>query len=228
MSDSYRYEIKFVLNEMNESIFEKWLHSETSCTKKYPNRYINSLYLDDINYSSVKDNLSGIANRYKLRLRWYGNNSSFEGIKPTLEKKLKKGRLGSKEYTPVIGIESNIYTLKIGEIFNEVTRQYDSEGIGLKDFYYPTLLVSYEREYFEDGNNLRVTLDKNIRYSVPTMSKSIKNLNWINHNKKILELKFEPQAKDYVSELMRPLNLVPSRHSKYLTGLSMLGQANYL
>ena len=228
MSDSYRYEIKFVLNEVNESVFEKWFYSETSFTKKYPNRFINSLYLDDINFNSVKDNLSGIANRHKLRLRWYGNTSDSECNKPTLEKKLKNGRLGTKEYTSIIGLEDNIYTSEIRGIFNEIIRQYNNEGIGLKDFYFPTLLVSYEREYFEDVNNLRVTIDKDIRYSAPTMSKTINNHDWISHNKKILELKFEPQAKDYVSELIRPLNLVPSRHSKYLTGLSMLGQANYL
>ena len=50
---------------------------------KHPNQTINSLYFDDLKHSSVKDNLSGVANRSKYRLRWYGGllhdvNNNFE------------------------------------------------------------------------------------------------------------------------------------------------------
>ena len=36
MSDDLRYEIKVVANEINFSVFNKWLHIETDFFKKYP------------------------------------------------------------------------------------------------------------------------------------------------------------------------------------------------
>ena len=50
MSDDLRYEIKLVANEINFSVFNKWLHIETDFFKKYPDRQINSLYFDDNNF----------------------------------------------------------------------------------------------------------------------------------------------------------------------------------
>ena len=97
MNQDFRYEIKFVANEMNFSIFNKWLFAETDCTKKYPDRQINSLYFDDKNFSCVRDNLSGVAQRKKYRLRWYGKIEQ-ELSDPILEVKIKNGRLGSKKY----------------------------------------------------------------------------------------------------------------------------------
>ena len=34
--------------------------------------------------------------------------------------------------------------------------------------------------------------------------------------------------KDFVSRFIKDLNIVPSRHSKYLSGLAMFGKVNYL
>ena len=43
-------------------------------------------------------------------------------------------------------------------------------------------------------------------------------------NKTVEEvIKFNPDMKDTVSELIKPLHITPKRHSKYLTGLAMLG-----
>ena len=63
MKNDFRYEIKFVANEMNYSIFNEWFFSQSDFFKSYPERQINSLYFDDNDFTSVKDNLSGIANR---------------------------------------------------------------------------------------------------------------------------------------------------------------------
>ena len=54
MSD-YRYEIKFILNETSFSDAMQWLYVCTNAVNKYPDRYINSIYLDNLEYDSVKD-----------------------------------------------------------------------------------------------------------------------------------------------------------------------------
>ena len=46
--------------------------------KKYINRNVNSIYIDDLQNTSVKDNLIGISNRSKKRFRWYSENNIVE------------------------------------------------------------------------------------------------------------------------------------------------------
>ena len=69
MNNLHRYEIKFVLNDIQLSDVDSWIASKTSMLSKFDPRIVNSLYMDDIDFSSVKDNLSGISNRKKYRLR---------------------------------------------------------------------------------------------------------------------------------------------------------------
>lgn len=40
--------------------------------KQYPDRKVNSIYFDDINYSSIIENLDGVYQKKKIRVRWYG------------------------------------------------------------------------------------------------------------------------------------------------------------
>ena len=69
MSSDYRYEIKFVLDNSRLSDAMQWLYNETTAIKTYDNRKVNSIYFDDVGFSSVRDNLAGISQRNKLRLR---------------------------------------------------------------------------------------------------------------------------------------------------------------
>ncbi|SVC31011.1 uncharacterized protein METZ01_LOCUS283865, partial [marine metagenome] len=63
--------------------------------KRYPDRYVSSIYLDDSNYTSIKDNLTGLPNRKKYRLRWYLGNKEMNSEKqPNFEVKIRNGRLG--------------------------------------------------------------------------------------------------------------------------------------
>ena len=73
MSSDYRYEIKFVLDNSRLADAMQWLYNNTTANKSYENRVVNSIYFDDVGFSSVRDNLSGITQRNKLRLRWYVN-----------------------------------------------------------------------------------------------------------------------------------------------------------
>ena len=72
MNSDYRYEIKFVLDNSRLSDAMQWLYNETTANKIYDNRSVNSIYFDDVNFSSVRDNLAGLPQRNKFRLRWYG------------------------------------------------------------------------------------------------------------------------------------------------------------
>ena len=71
MKNDFRYEIKFVLNEREMSHALTWL--SIIGTKKFSDRSINSLYFDNLNQELARDNLAGISNRCKVRLRYYGD-----------------------------------------------------------------------------------------------------------------------------------------------------------
>ena len=58
------------------------------------------------------------------------------------------------------------------------------------------------KKYFEDNNNFRITLDKNIKFSLPINSNRLDQHSWISYNKKILELKFEQNNKNYASRII--------------------------
>ena len=59
--ENYRYEIKFILNEANYSKAYFIINAKTSMKKDFSNRVVNSLYFDDMNFSSIQDNLIGLA-----------------------------------------------------------------------------------------------------------------------------------------------------------------------
>lgn len=226
MSEEYRYEIKFILNDKNYSVFMSWLGYETTAYKRYEDRLINSLYFDDISFTSVKDNLSGVGYRSKTRLRWYGDKNKISGV-PTLEKKIRSGRLGTKEYLPIKSLEDEINLLSLKEIIYRTKKESEKDPLQIASLH-PTLLTSYKREYYEDNYDLRITLDNHVTYALPLIKKKIYENYWIKTNKRILEFKFTPRQKNYVARTIRNLNLVPVRHSKYLAGLSAHGMANYI
>jgi hypothetical protein len=224
MSSQFRYEIKFILNNIDLARAMKWMYQYTSAEENYPKRKVNSLYFDDIYYSSVKDNLSGIAYRDKKRLRWYDSKRT----PPVFEIKNKNGRLGSKEKYILNSLDSNFYDLKIEKITSTCFEDLQSQNIFFDRYLLPSMLVSYEREYFETLSGLRITFDNNINFYDPLPSLCLNECNSIPYSNNIMEIKFEPRLKNSVTKLIRNLNMTPKRHSKYLVGLAKLDRAVYI
>ena len=61
-----RIEKKFVFGKFKEDYLEKILLSN-GFTKLYPSRYINSIYLDTLNFDFARDNINGVSKRKKIR-----------------------------------------------------------------------------------------------------------------------------------------------------------------
>ena len=225
MSSDYRYEIKFVLDNARLSDAMQWLHNNTTANKKYDNRAVNSIYFDDVDFSSVQDNLAGIAQRNKLRLRWYGLQ---ENSLPYFEVKTKNARLGYKTSYPIKSIESDLLELNIEKITSECTKDLAKQNIVFDKHLVPTLLVNYEREYYETHDSIRITIDQDIQFSETQLHTRLDENNSFPYPFKIMEIKFKPDMKEAVAELIRHLHITPKRHSKYLIGLAILGYAVYI
>jgi SPX domain protein involved in polyphosphate accumulation len=225
MNSDYRYEIKFVLDNVKLSEAMKWIFNNTSAYRTYQNRIVNSIYFDDVGFSSARDNLTGIANRNKFRLRWYGSKKN--GV-PIYEVKTKNGRLGSKKTYPINSANINLLDESIDRISSECTKALERHNIIFDDYLLPTLQVSYEREYYQTYEGIRITIDHKIKFSDTQLHSKLHENNWLSYPSKVMEIKFEPNLKDLASNLIKPLHLMPKRHSKYLVGLAVLGYAVYV
>jgi hypothetical protein len=226
---SARYETKFVLNEVEFSKVLRWLHERGNFLKKYPERWVHGLYFDDDLFMSARDNLAGISDREKLRLRWY-ETSAGKYSKISLELKCKEGRLGSKKRVGLDVAGSEVMELPLTDIFRRIGYAGISNNpvgpIGRN--MNPVLYVRYKRSYYESVEGVRLTIDDQIRFSHAHVGSAINKAMKILYPKRIMELKFDPPLKSVVSQMFNASQLVQKRHSKYLAGLAVTGQAVYL
>jgi hypothetical protein len=224
MSVQLRNEKKYILNNNKYNQFLKWLLSGTFMKKKYINRHVNSLYIDDLENTSVKDNLIGISNRSKKRFRWYSENNFTSAV--SFEEKIKTGKLG---YKKKFKLNSQIVdNVPIKELINKFIRELEGNKHFFQKYFIPTLYVSYERSYYEDVNGARVTLDSNICYGHINQFSTLKNIKKYSYDYVIAEIKYNDKHSDFTNTSLRDLELIPQRHSKYLVGRAILGDANYL
>lgn len=226
---AYRYEIKFSLDEAMFAKAMSWMLVNTSAVRKYSNRNVNSLYFDDANYSSVRDNIIGLPERIKYRVRWYSLNDSQISSYPKFELKIRSGRLGRKETFDLPNLDQRLESFSPKEIAQEVKKELLNSDFILEDYLAPSLLVNYLREYYEDNLGLRITFDKKIEFVfVDGMNSKLSDCPKTSYYRYIMEFKFSPDIKDYVSDIIRELNMTPTRHSKYLIGLAKCGNLLYV
>jgi len=221
----YRYEMKFVLNESQLShLFN--LAKQNGFKRHFPKRTVNSLYFEDFKFSSVKDNISGISKRKKLRLRWYDKDNT----SPSLEIKKRLGRIGNKIKIKTSFINGDeVEKMNSNEIKKVLNRNLNNKNQFLIDpNLHPLLLVRYDREYFISSQGLRLTIDKNICFSSVSKFNSIKTKKKFNYNKKIVEIKFPIEQKQTLIKILKKTDLIPTRHSKYLVGITKLGLCSYI
>lgn len=224
MRREYRYEIKFVLNEINLTSALNWIYTSTKLRKKFEGRYVNSLYFDDPEFGAVRDNLAGISQRQKIRLRWYRHADRINGL--ILEQKNRTDRYGSKNRFSVR--DKRLTERPITDINRCVERILRENMVSVETYYAASLHIEYYRQYFEDSNGLRVTFDREITFKNIISCSTIDTLPAASYPPVVMELKFIPELKIYVAELLRTFPLTPKRHSKYLAGLATFGLVSYI
>ena len=220
-----RYEIKYVLNEATNGMASNWMYSCTSAKRAFPSRYINSVYFDTPTFDSAKDNLIGLSNRFKYRLRWYSHSPNGNvGHSFILERKTRDGRLGSKARWDLDDGDINIEKSRFRSLLSIITKNSD-----FKSPYalLPSLQVQYHRHYFEAQYGVRFTFDDKITFYQPRLDRTLFHVPKIKYPKRIMEIKFPPEAKNIVSRGLRDFPISPRRHSKYLAGLATFHQADY-
>jgi hypothetical protein len=228
----YRYEIKFVVEETRVIDLLRWAMTQTAMVNKYRSRNVNSLYLDDDTLESATDNLSGISNRSKHRIRWYGAPNATPDAPPVIEIKNRRSSLGFKKTIPFPELHQNVLEWPVGKIAEAANGLLQSthfhhllnSHVDLRPFVH----INYLREYYEDYRGMRMTVDREILFYRTIPHQQVFTPIPQTYGPRIVEIKFQEEMRDHVSQLMNSLHLSPQRHSKYLAGLASLGMLQYI
>jgi hypothetical protein len=222
-----RFEIKYEVHNQNFfRIYSNFL-KKFRIFKEYETREVFSLYYDDINLNSLFDNVTGVSDREKFRLRWYDKEENISNA--NFEIKKKKNKLTTKE---VIKLNKKIekkdleYLFLRKDVFDKYFQNKLINEIFLKkinDLIKPKLFTNYKRDYFKFDNNLRFTFDYSINFKLYNDKFEI----WKKDDKSIIEVKcVESKLNNYI-KILKDIPLIAKRNSKYVKGMAMYDKTNY-
>jgi len=187
--------------------------------KFHPARFVNSIYLEHPNYSSLNDNLAGHNERIKYRIRWYG--TLLNDIKgANLEGKIKINNLGTKirHSLPDFEIKDEFDWKLIKENF----KKSETNLSHILDHYRPVMLIRYLRRYYATSDkNFIVTVDTGLE-NYPLQSK--KNLSiskFLHREMVIVEVKYDQKKKEKFDMLNKDITFRLSKNSKYVVAMNM-------
>lgn len=210
-NNTQRYEKKWIFKNVNkETLIQNLISHKLLFRYHHEDRHINSIYFDDIFLKSAEDNLAGISDREKIRLRWYGSNEKLIQA-AILEKKIKKNFQSFKklffikEFKNLVLDDDN---LKM--ITKKINKNLFTTNLT------PITLISYKRSYFiSHDKKFRATIDTDLKY------KKLKNYihnHSIISNDIVLELKYSNSLDSYLRSAMDGITRI-SRNSKYINSL---------
>ena len=218
---AYRYERKFTATAAHRSELISHIKNHPAFFREiYHTRQVNNIYFDTPALKFYNDNITGISQRKKVRIRWYGKTEG-QIVSPKLEFKIKSGQVGTKWVLDMADFE-------MGRAFSkkyifDILKKSDLPAAILEDIKIlsPTLVNSYRRTYFlSSDQKYRLTFDEDLLFYRPPV---LGNQPFCNprsaSNHFILELKYaqsEDARANYISKRF-PFRL--DKSSKYVKGL---------
>ncbi len=216
----YRYERKFLVEGLDAGQVHMLVKRHPGMFyQPYPPRYVNNFYLDNEDMDNYYANMSGMADRHKVRIRWYGDR--LEQVKqPMLEFKVKRGIVGTKHTYPFpeFRMDHDFSQRYFQEVISNpnLPAEVRLELRGL----HVVLCNRYFRWYYATKDRrFRVTIDAELSYYRVKKRNNRFISKYLDHKHVVVELKygkpFDPQA-DKVAGFFP---FILSRNSKYVTGI---------
>lgn len=218
-----RYEVKIPLPAHWLADVETWVRLHPAQWRvTYPPRQVNNVYFDTARYDGLNANLSGVGDRDKLRLRWYGTETArIAGA--NLERKHKQSMVGWKATSPVEG------TFDLAEMtWRTLTRDLRAAVVPaarqwLDVFAVPTLINHYWRVYYATPDGVvRLTVDTAL-CAFDQRAVACPNLSRQAHVDApiVVELKAAADDADFrrLSEALARFPAPVDRFSKYVQGM---------
>lgn len=213
----YRHELKFWVSDIDLEKIKYRLDAIMSIDRhQIGNSYIvRSLYFDDIYDSCLEENIAGIDNRKKYRIRTY--NRSSEIIR--LEEKSKLRNM-TKKNTQKITYEDTMCYIRGESIENKQNLSTTLNTLMQTKNMHPVCIVEYDRTaYIEEIGNVRITFDRNLRGSLyPEYffdDTSNQMLPVLPSNVHVLEVKYDEFLPAYILQAIDINTLSKTSISKY-------------
>lgn len=207
-----RYERKYKLENVGRSVVEQIirLHPE-GFRELYPPRRVNNIYFDTPDFRCFLDNVAGIAERKKFRVRWYGIGST-RILKPVLEIKIKQNQLGFKQSFNLDAFD--------GQQIPLLTTSVNQHLNGLHHLN-PVLLNAYDRAYLSTPDQkFRITIDYNLQFGF--VGPQLQHFSYRDEETVIVELKYDAPVEQEVDRITQYLPFRVTKSSKYVYGVGLL------
>jgi hypothetical protein len=217
---SPRYEIKITLEPRHLAEFRAWVRLHTAQWRvAYPPRQINNIYFDTATYEGLSGNVTGLADRDKLRLRWYGPDR-VHIEEANMEVKRKRGMAGWKEIYPVtcpfdLGATTwPVFCRALREVLPARGRMW------LDHFAYPVIINHYRRSYYVTPDGVvRLTVDTDL-HAYDQRTSLCPNLIRSSRMQETVIVELKAEREDYVrlSDTLSYFPVAVDRFSKYVQG----------
>ncbi|MBN1508328.1 MAG: polyphosphate polymerase domain-containing protein [Sedimentisphaerales bacterium] len=227
-----RYEMKYLITESQAAGIERYIrpflepdrYSKLRRGGRYP---IVSLYLDSPELRLCKETLTGVKNRFKLRIRSYTDEPDYPRF---FEIKRRINRVILKSRARVM--DRDVAALLKGKLLSAQGYTTDEAALNQFQLYVatihagPMVLVRYTRHAWESTsqNRVRVTFDRDLCYKVthePVVR--LGGTGWqhndITVHSTILEIKFTGTHPLWLSRLVEDFGLELNSVSKYATSI---------
>lgn len=156
-----RYEIKTIVAESDLPRVRAELRLlPAALLPLYPDRIVQSIYLDTPDNDAVEDNLTGISQRNKCRFRWYGD--AVDAAPGRLEQKQRINSVGTKQ------VHAIDYPLQLRgtarrRFTDELARRLPPAARAGLTRLEPVQWIRYHRAYLGSADGaVRVTLDSHL------------------------------------------------------------------
>jgi SPX domain protein involved in polyphosphate accumulation len=218
-----RHERKCVLAAADYDLLTSWIdRQEMAFRRTYPQRVVQSLYFDSHSLDDFGDTLSGVGDRKKVRLRWYGGDCRVR--QAVLEVKCKRNMLGVKLSYPM-DLPAPLSSINLELLVKLIAQRLPEEvRAGVEYANQAVALVEYKREYFASWDQrVRITLDRDLRVYDQLDSGHINDARVSPLPElAVLELKYAAEIDHEVRASLEALPHRLSRFSKYSIGVQRL------
>ena len=218
-----RLEVKFITRVHEIQRLKVWLKMHPAdFYVPYPDRRVNNVYFDTVDFDAYGENLSGSSSRAKLRYRWYGDEKLPD--KGVLELKLKRNLFGWKKRLSVP--EAPFAAGDRWSTFRSNIKKYSdfSWRFALQTRPIQAMINRYSREYYVSRDDkVRFTIDYDQEaydqwyksYPNITRRASIPNI-------VIVECKFAREDRDLAARIIQSMPIRVGRCSKYMLAIKAM------
>jgi hypothetical protein len=235
-----RYEMKYLVDEIRAAGIVRYIrpflqpdrYSKLQRGGMYP---IVSLYLDAPDLQLCRESLTGVKNRFKLRIRSYTDEPEYPRF---VEIKRRVNTVIFKSRARVA--DQDVPILLQGRALPPQGYTTDEEALSQFRFYLtmvhggPVVLIRYLRQAFEgtSEDRVRVTFDRELCYQV-TYEPQVRlggsgwRRNTLTTGHTILEIKFTGCYPIWLTRLVREFDLEVTPISKYATSLTQASRLGF-